>query len=67
MLPEIQHAVEVAEQRADENDALKRCCESAEQDIILAIWNDLKDPQLKPNRHSIAAIIYKHMRNGREL
>ena len=45
----------------DENRALKACCESAASEISESICNsDL-------HKRQFAAVIYKHMRNGREL
>jgi hypothetical protein len=53
----------------DENRALKVCCERAATEIFKMIWDTFTtetDPRtIEPNEY--AAIIYKHMRNGREL
>lgn len=60
-------AVRSAIQRVadDENATLKACCEGA----ALEIWHDmnLPEPIGQSARNRLAAIIYKHMRNGREL
>lgn len=49
----------------DENRTLKVCCKSA----ALEIWRDMNLPRPagKVPLATIAGIIYKHMRNGREL
>jgi hypothetical protein len=46
----------------DENRALKACCESAADEI-----NEILEWGGKMSRNIASAIIYKHMRNGREL
>lgn len=48
----------------DDNKALRACCETAATEI-LSMAIDQTDTNQMVN--SIAAIIYKHMRNGREL
>lgn len=64
-------AVRAAVQRVadDENATLKACCESAASEIRGMIWNSFlfsNDPR-KIEETKYAAVIYKHMRNGREL
>lgn len=53
----------------DENRALKTCCQNAADEIFTMIWNTFTtstDPR-SIERTEYAAVIYKHMRNGREL
>lgn len=59
--------VDEAEQKRDraqmENAALRKCCESAALEILQFCCGEPHEVRMS----EVAAIIYKHIRNGREL